>query len=221
MPIIFNFKICDNASACNGIAVCPQKAISWDEKQRTLVVDNSKCIACCACAKACPVEGAILVAKTKEELKKFEEQIEDYPMTRAELLEERYGAEPTDQNLVTSAANFDDEVLKTNRIAIVEFWNDNSIKCRLESVMYKELIPKEIVLPAIAGRQCLRFRIKKVNADRNPDLTKKYNIKSLPAILVFWKGKIIHRLDGHISVDQKEKLKAEIEQALNKIKQSP
>jgi len=107
MPILFNFKICDNAPACNGIGVCPVKAITWDENQKTLVVDNSKCISCGLCAKACPVSGAILVAKTKEEFEKIKEKVEDDLRTRAELLKDRYGVAPTDQNLIVTMKNFD------------------------------------------------------------------------------------------------------------------
>nr|NIO45032.1 hypothetical protein [Candidatus Aenigmarchaeota archaeon] len=50
MPILFNFKVCDNASACNGIGACPVKAITWNDEQKTLVVDNSKCTSCGLCA---------------------------------------------------------------------------------------------------------------------------------------------------------------------------
>lgn len=30
MPVLINFKICDNAKDCSGIAVCPTGALSWE-----------------------------------------------------------------------------------------------------------------------------------------------------------------------------------------------
>ena len=46
MPVLINFKICDNAKECNGIEVCPTGALSWNEEDQTIEIDNSKCIEC-------------------------------------------------------------------------------------------------------------------------------------------------------------------------------
>ena len=40
MPVLINFKICDNAKECGGIAVCPTGAISYVENKESLVIDN-------------------------------------------------------------------------------------------------------------------------------------------------------------------------------------
>lgn len=42
MAVLVNFKICDNAKECSGIEVCPTQALSWDEKEETIVIDNNK-----------------------------------------------------------------------------------------------------------------------------------------------------------------------------------
>ncbi|RLG13363.1 MAG: hypothetical protein DRN66_04295 [Candidatus Nanohalarchaeota archaeon] len=65
MPVLINFKICDNAKECNGIDICPTEALFWGEKNNTIIIENSKCISCGKCEKACLV-NAINVAKTKE-----------------------------------------------------------------------------------------------------------------------------------------------------------
>ena len=66
MSILVNFKICDNDKACSGMEACPNGVFSWDEEKKSLVIDNSKCISCGLCEKACMV-SAIRVARTQEE----------------------------------------------------------------------------------------------------------------------------------------------------------
>ena len=40
MSVLINFKICDNAKECGGIEVCPTGALSWDEENETIKIDN-------------------------------------------------------------------------------------------------------------------------------------------------------------------------------------
>ena len=77
MPVLVNFKVCDNAKECGGVAICPTGAITFDEKKETLVIDNSKCISCGQCENECPI-GAIRVAKDENEYKKIKEEIENH-----------------------------------------------------------------------------------------------------------------------------------------------
>ena len=88
MAVLINFKICDNAKECNGIAVCPSGALSWDEKKKTIFIDNSKCTSCGKCEKACMV-NAIKVAKTKKEYDKFKKEIDGDDRTTSDLLVDR------------------------------------------------------------------------------------------------------------------------------------
>lgn len=74
MSVLINFKICDNSKDCNGIAVCPIKAFYWDEKKKTIAVDETKCISCGKCEESCPVD-AIRVARNEKELKKRVDEI--------------------------------------------------------------------------------------------------------------------------------------------------
>ena len=66
MVVLINFKICDNVKECSGIAVCPVSALTWDDKNKMIIIDDSKCILCKKCEDSCMV-GAIKVAKTEEE----------------------------------------------------------------------------------------------------------------------------------------------------------
>ena len=64
MSVLVNFKICDNAKECGGIAVCPTGALSWNEKKGTIEINNEKCISCGLCEKECSI-GEIAFAKNE------------------------------------------------------------------------------------------------------------------------------------------------------------
>ena len=36
MPVLINFKICDNAKECGGIEVCPTGALSYDDENKSI-----------------------------------------------------------------------------------------------------------------------------------------------------------------------------------------
>ena len=76
MAVFVNFKICDNAKECGGVAVCPTGAFTYDDEKETIVIDNEKCISCGLCEKECPI-GAIRVAKTEEEYNNLPEEIKE------------------------------------------------------------------------------------------------------------------------------------------------
>lgn len=50
MPVIINFKVCDNAEVCDAIRVCPVGAFRWNNQKKTLEIDNDKCTECGKCA---------------------------------------------------------------------------------------------------------------------------------------------------------------------------
>jgi thioredoxin 1 len=223
MPIVFNFKVCDNAAECSGLAVCPVKAIRWDNAQKTLLVDNSKCTSCGLCAKACPVLGAILVAKTKDEYESLKDKVEDDPRTREELLKDRYGNAPTDQNLIVTMKNFDEEVIKTDRVAIVDFWDELHLGCRINSVPLEELLPKKTVLKEIMkNREKLRevkFKFRKIDVEKNTDIARRYNVKYVPSLLIFHKGKVLGRIEGAYSNEKKTHLNKKVGEIISKIRE--
>jgi len=218
MPIVINFKICDNAAECNGIPVCPTKALTWDKEAKSLVIDNSKCIACGKCAKACPVQGAILVAKSKEEFEKLRDQVESDQRTRAELLEDRYGVAPTDPGLILTMKNFDEEVLKSDRVVLVDFWDEPHVACRVKSIPFKALSAKAFATSRILDKKPgLKMKFRKIDVQKNPEIAKRYNIEKIPSLFIFWKGKVIGRIEGAVELSKESDLTNKIAAALKKL----
>jgi len=202
MPVLINFKICDNAKECNGIAVCPMKAFYWDEENKTIAVDDSKCTGCGVCEPSCPV-GAIRVAKNEEEYNKIKKEIEEDPRKISDLFVDRYGGKPIDSNFLIPQDKFDIKTLESTKLCVVEFFKGETIKCLLYSIPVKELF-----------RDIDVKKYEKVELT-DDSLLKTYNITKLPALLFFSNGKLIGKIEGYYKDEDKEKLKEKINELLN------
>jgi NAD-dependent dihydropyrimidine dehydrogenase PreA subunit len=195
MPVIINFKICDNAEDCSGIAVCPTGALSWDKKKKTVKIDNKKCISCRKCEKACMTDS-IRVAKNDKEYAKIQKEIKDDPRKMGDLFVDRYGAQPVSPAFITPENKFQSHILEYEKLSVVEFFNNDSIMCLLKSIPVKDLI----------GSMNIRFQKVEVSAE----LMKKYKVKKLPALLFFQKGKMLGKVEGYFENEKKEELKKKI-----------
>jgi NAD-dependent dihydropyrimidine dehydrogenase PreA subunit len=196
MAVIINFKICDNAKDCNGIAVCPTGALAWDEKKQRIKINNKKCISCRKCEKACMTES-IHVSKNKKEYRKIQKEIKDDPRHIGDLFVDRYGAQPINPAFITPENKFERHILEYDKLSAVEFFNNDSIMCLLKSIPIKELI----------GPMNIRYR--KVEVGKG--LAKKYQVKKLPALLFFKKGRLLGKIEGFWEAKKREDLREKIE----------
>jgi len=197
MPAIINFKICDNASECDSLAVCPNKAISWNETKNTLEIDESKCISCGLCAKAC-LAGAIKVA-TGADFEFIKQEFERDTRKTSDLFVERFGAQSTDRSSLISEAYFQSLITKKDPM-VFELFNSNETMCLIKSIPVRDLFKKGILY-------------NKVDTESNQDLVDQYKIKELPCLLFFENGKLKDKIEGFFGTTQKETL-------LNKIKKN-
>jgi NAD-dependent dihydropyrimidine dehydrogenase PreA subunit len=200
MAVIINFKICDNAKECGGVAVCPVGALSWDEKKKTIKVDNSKCLSCGKCEKACAI-GAIKVAKNDKQYAKSKKEIDEDPRKASDLFIDRYGAQPIHPAFLIEEGKFDLDGLQSKKKTAIEFFNDDSIMCLLLSIPIKELI-------GVSPVNYLKLKVGK------GDILKGYKISKLPALLFFDGGKMIGKIEGYYDKDKKEELRSKISKIL-------
>lgn len=194
MSVLINFKICDNDKACSGMAVCPKEVFSWNEERQSLEIDNSKCISCGLCEKACMV-SAIKVAKDLEEYEKLKSEIENDPRTINNLLVERYGGKLIDLAMEGTPEDINIKVDSNNRPMIVELYNEDSIMCLLKSIRVKE----------IADAYSKNTRYRKIEVKDN-HLLQKYDIKELPSLLFFKNGELVGKIEGYFEESEKEEL---------------
>lgn len=196
MAVLVNFKICDNAKECGGIAVCPTGALFYDDEKNTIVIDNEKCISCGRCENECPI-GAIMVAKSDEEYNKIKKEIEEDKRTTKDLFVDRYGAAPLSDFFIIESEEIKDKV-SNEGITLIELYDDNSIQCLLKSIPVKELT-KDF------PQNTMFYKV-----ETKDDILNEYNIKELPSLLFFRDGRLVGKIEGYKDESQKEELFEEI-----------
>ncbi|MCR3755264.1 MAG: thioredoxin 1 [Candidatus Westeberhardia cardiocondylae] len=85
---------------------------------------------------------------------------------------------------------------------LIDFWATWCNPCKM-------MMP---ILEEISNEFYKKITIAQVNVDENPKTTSKYNIRSVPTLLLFNNGKIIEKKIGYLS---KDKLKFFIQNNIN------
>ncbi|MPZ27827.1 MAG: thioredoxin [Micromonosporaceae bacterium] len=83
-------------------------------------------------------------------------------------------------------ASFAEDVLKSDRPVLVDFWAEWCLPCRKVSPLLEE----------IATEMSGRLEIVKLNADENPETVRTYRVMSLPTLTIFKDGEPVKSVVG-------------------------
>lgn len=103
-------------------------------------------------------------------------------------------AKPSKNNGVEeiSGSNFDKKIKE--KIVLVDFWASWCMPCLMMAPVIEELAEK------FKGK----ISFFKLNVDENSEISEKFNIMSIPTLIVFKEGKEIERIVGSLPLEKLE-----------------
>jgi thioredoxin 1 len=83
-------------------------------------------------------------------------------------------------------STFDEEIGGSAEVVIVDFWAEWCGPCKMIAPILEE----------IATEHAGKMRVAKLNVDDNPDAARRFEVMSIPTLIVFKDGQPVRRLIG-------------------------
>ena len=91
-----------------------------------------------------------------------------------------------DDILTLSDATFDETIAGADTPVLVDFWAEWCGPCKM-------IAP---ILSEVADEQAGKVQVAKLNVDENPDIARRFDVMSIPTLIVFKDGQPVKRMVG-------------------------
>ena len=81
--------------------------------------------------------------------------------------------------------NFQEEVLSSDKPVLVDFWASWCSPCRMVAPVLEEI-----------ANERSDVKVCKINVDEEPELASRYNVMSIPTLLVLREGQVVNQSVG-------------------------
>src|SRR5579883_2719087 len=98
----------------------------------------------------------------------------------------RKGSEMGQRVITLSDADFDEQVRSSDQPVLVDFWAEWCGPCKMIAPILEEL----------ADQESSRLRVAKLNIDENREVPRRFEVLSIPTLILFKDGQPQHRIVG-------------------------
>jgi thioredoxin 1 len=91
-----------------------------------------------------------------------------------------------DRTFEANEANFQNEVLQSKEPVLVDFWAEWCTPCKMI----------EPLVDQIAEQFAGKLRVAKIDSDANYEVVTRYNVMSIPTLILFKNGEAVERVTG-------------------------
>ncbi len=89
-------------------------------------------------------------------------------------------------------SNFEDEILRSDIPALVDFWATWCAPCKAIAPIIEEMAEK------YSGR----LKVAKMNVDENPATPGRYGVRGIPTLILFKNGEVVDQVVGAVPRNQ-------------------
>ncbi len=90
-------------------------------------------------------------------------------------------------SIMITNENFEKEVMQSDKTVLIDFWAPWCAPCRMLSPVIEEL-----------SKEITDKKICKINVDEQPELAEKFQVMSIPTLIVIKNGTVTNRMSGAI-----------------------